>query len=380
MLTQADTQYLKRAIALAMRGRGLVEPNPMVACVIVKDNRVIGEGYHAAFGGPHAEPTALANCTQSPKGATAYVTLEPCCHNNKKTPPCAPKLVQAGISRVVVGCLDPNPDVNGKGIAQLIAAGIVVDIADPELRNECQQLIAPFVLAQQNKLYTTLKWAETADGKVAGHGGSRLQISCDESSKLVHQLRSRCDVIAVGVQTVLTDDPMLTARGTDHKRPIARWILDRMLRTPIQSKLVQSARDIPTIIFTEIGKFDPSLIGSYTPFGVQIIPLKVVNLTNATLATNHTLNRRAHLLVEPGPTLAKACFDANEVDRLWVFRSSRLINDPSAPSSAPIPSHFITTGSVKLGQDTLTEYLNPNSQGYVAAHPSADFALIESAK
>src|SRR4029434_7217072 len=121
-----DHEMLRRAIRLAMNGRGRVEPNPMVGCVIVKDGRVIGEGYHAQFGGPHAEPTALASCTEPPAGATAYVTLEPCCHTNKKTPPCAPRLIEAKIARVVVGAVDPNPDVDGKGIAMLRAAGIDV--------------------------------------------------------------------------------------------------------------------------------------------------------------------------------------------------------------------------------------------------------------
>src|SRR5438045_2659349 len=122
--SELDEQTMRRAIALAMKGRGRVEPNPMVGCVLVKDGRVIGEGYHPYFGGPHAEPTALANCTESPQGATAYVTLEPCCHKEKKTPPCVPTLIEAKIRRAVAGCLDPNPDVNGKGLEQLSGAGI----------------------------------------------------------------------------------------------------------------------------------------------------------------------------------------------------------------------------------------------------------------
>src|SRR3954452_5275705 len=124
---ERDIQFLRRALRLAMNGRGRVEPNPMVGCVIVKNGRVIGEGYHQEFGGPHAEPNALASCTEPPQGATAYVTLEPCCHTNKKTPPCAPRLIEAKIARVVIGCLDPNPDVNGNGVAMLRAAGIQVD-------------------------------------------------------------------------------------------------------------------------------------------------------------------------------------------------------------------------------------------------------------
>src|SRR3954449_8626766 len=127
LMSEQDLMYFRRAMRLAMNGRGRVEPNPMVGCLIVKDGRVIGQGHTQPFGGPHAEPTALANCTESPAGATAYVPLEPCCHTNKKTPPCVPSLIEAKIAQVVIGCLDPNPDVNGKGVAMLRAAGIQVD-------------------------------------------------------------------------------------------------------------------------------------------------------------------------------------------------------------------------------------------------------------
>src|SRR5829696_3035988 len=156
-----DEQFLRRALRLAMNGRGRVEPNPMVGCVIVKNGQVIGEGYHSQFGGPHAEPTALANCTESPAGATAYVTLEPCCHTNKKTPPCAPRLIEAKIARVVIGCLDPNPNVNGQGVAMLRNAGVQVD--GPILEGPAKQLIAPFIaLTVHRRPYVTLKWAQTA--------------------------------------------------------------------------------------------------------------------------------------------------------------------------------------------------------------------------
>src|SRR4051794_9878327 len=172
----ADEAFMRRALRLAMNGRGLVEPNPMVACVLVKDWRVIGEGYHARFGGPHAEPTALANCTESPEGSTAYVTLEPCCHTNKKTPPCAPRLIESKGKRVVIGCLDPNPEVNGKGVAMLRRTGIAV-LTDV-LGTEATQLIAPFQAQQgESRVYVTLKWAETSDGKVAGANGARRQIT-----------------------------------------------------------------------------------------------------------------------------------------------------------------------------------------------------------
>src|SRR5688572_13946707 len=220
-----DEQFMRRAIRLAMNGRGHVEPNPMVGCVIVKDGRVIGEGFHATFGGPHAEPNALANCTESPAGATAYVTLEPCCHTNKKTPPCVPALIGAKVARVVVGCLDPNPDVNGKGIQQLRVAG--VEVVGPVLEAEAKQLIAPFLArVRENRPYVTLKWAESADGKVAGEMGRRVQISNPLSSSRVHELRGTSDAILIGSRTALLDDPLLTARGASGSRVPLRAVMD----------------------------------------------------------------------------------------------------------------------------------------------------------
>src|SRR3954464_2192221 len=162
-----DIIFLRRALRLAMNGRGTTEPNPSVGCVLVKNDKVIGEGFTQPFGGAHAERRALAGCMESPAGATAYVSLEPCCHTNKKTPPCAPRLIEAKVARVVIGCLDPNPEVNGNGVAMLQSAGIAVD--GPVLEAEAKQLIAPFLArVQHGRPYVTLKWAETADGYIGG--------------------------------------------------------------------------------------------------------------------------------------------------------------------------------------------------------------------
>src|ERR1700722_19138192 len=159
-----DDAWMGKAIRLAMGGRGAVEPNPMVGCILVREERIIGQGLHERFGSAHAEPTALANCVESPAGATAYVTLEPCCHLNKKTPPCVPALIAAKIARVVVGCHDPNPQVSGEGIAQLRQADIHVDLADDPA---CRQLLAPFLATTvHHRPYITLRWAQSADGTV----------------------------------------------------------------------------------------------------------------------------------------------------------------------------------------------------------------------
>src|SRR5688572_16900015 len=242
-----DEQIMRRAIRLAMSGRGRVEPNPMVAAVLVKGDRVIGEGCHAQYGGPHAEPTAVAAATESPAGATAYVTLEPCCHTNKKTPPCVPALIEAKIARIVVGCVDPNPDVNGKGLDMLRAAGIEVDVN--VLEDPAKQLLAPFIgMTVYERPYVTLKWAETADGKVAGRDGKPEQITNARSTRVVHELRARSDAVMVGIGTAVCDDPLLTARDVPQPRKIFRVVLDSQLRIPMESKLVRTAREPDRVI------------------------------------------------------------------------------------------------------------------------------------
>lgn len=377
-----DEDYMRRAIRLAMRGRGTVEPNPSVGCVIVKDGRVIGEGYTQPFGGAHAEPTALAACTESPVGATAYVTLEPCCHTNKKTPPCTPRVIEAGIKRVVYGCLDPNPDVNGKGVAMLRAAGVRVD--GPVLEAKVKQQIAPFIAGMNLKRpYVTVKWAQSADEKIAGPVGSRLQISNDRSSRLVHELRARCDAILVGISTARHDDPLLTVRDVPASRVCHRVLLDPGLNISRKSRLVTTAAQVPLIVFCSDAAFRadrklPDRVKDLQNMGVIVksveptpddrIPLSAVMSELWTSAVTH-------LLVEPGPTLAASFFRDNLCDRLWVFRSPKTVNDPTAPVAAAIPQRFVETGRLDVDGDTLVEFLNPESPVFFAAAPSADFVI-----
>ena len=380
----SDEHWMRRAIRLAMNGRGRVEPNPMVGCVIVKDGRSIGEGHHQQFGGPHAEPNALANCTESPAGATAYVTLEPCCHTNKKTPPCVPKLIEAKVRRVVIGCLDPNPMVNGQGAAQLRAAGI--EVVAPVAKGECRQLIEPFwKFATGTHPYVTLKWAETADGKVAGPGGVRTQISGPAASNLVHRLRAKCDAIVVGIGTVLRDDPLLTPRDVPLRDKPLRIVLDRRRRIPLDSQLVKTARQWPTAVVSNhfhdpLHPPDALLkrglllhghdVGGTTDDEDLLIALEDI--------MRDELNLR-EVLVEAGPTLATRFFSLGRVDRLWVFRSPVRVDDPSAPAAAKVPDWLLPTGSLRVGDDMLTEYrarLYDDATGAeFAPAASADFVL-----
>jgi len=378
-LGQGDDVLMRRAIALGMKGRGWVEPNPMVGCVIAKDGRVIGEGYHERYGGPHAEPKAMGACVESPQGATAYVTLEPCCHTDKQTPPCVPQLIEAKLARVVIGAIDPNPRVAGRGTEQLRSAGLTVDILNlPAAR----QLIAPFVARiTHHRPYVTLKWAQSADGKVAGPGGRRVQISGPLSTRAIHELRARCDAIMVGVNTVLCDDPMLTVRLAEPRRPLIRVVLDATLRTPAQSRLVRTASEQKVIIYTSHATLacQGGARGQLEAAGVELRPAPEPQPGRLSLShVLHDLGRLTltHLLVEPGPTLAKSFLETGLWDRAWAIRSASRIDSPTAPEAPAIAIEPVA--HAMLGQDRLVEYLNPLSEVMFNPDPSADFVMAAS--
>jgi diaminohydroxyphosphoribosylaminopyrimidine deaminase/5-amino-6-(5-phosphoribosylamino)uracil reductase len=366
----ADIRHLQRAIRLAMQGRGSVEPNPMVGCVIVKDGRIIGKGWHQKYGGPHAEPNALSACSESPAEGTVYVTLEPCCHVNKQTPPCVPRLIEAKVARVVIGCEDPNPLVTGKGAAELRAAGIQVDTGACEA--EAKQLVTPFIARMTlSRPYVTLKWAQTADGKVAGPNGTRMRISNATTDRVTHRLRAACDSILVGAPTVIADDPLLTARGVDATRQPARFVIDREIRIPVKSRLFENP-DAPTTVFCALGLDDDRLRKCDALLDRCVRFTKMLPGSDGHLPLSHIVSsiredwQCADLLVESGPALARALFAAALVDRVWVIRS---------PMTEPDES---VTGSIDLGGDVLTEYLNPASPVFFAPERSADLILASS--
>jgi diaminohydroxyphosphoribosylaminopyrimidine deaminase/5-amino-6-(5-phosphoribosylamino)uracil reductase len=370
---QLDEQFMTRALALAAQGRGSVEPNPMVGALLVKAGRIIAEGFHRRFGQPHAEREALSACSESPAGATLYVNLEPCCHIEKKTPPCVPALIEAKLSRVVVGCLDPNPAVAGRGIEQLEAAGIDVELGVKYL--ESKQLNAPFFARTiLGHPYVTLKWAQSADRKVAGGGGARKQISNPTSMRLVHELRAKSDAVLVGIGTVLADDPLLTARGVPNPRPLIRAVMDSNLRTPITSRLVTTAAESKVIIYCLAETLDSSRAAALRERGVEVVPLITGRMSKPapSLMLKDLAQRGVtHLLVDAGPTLAQNLIDYGLVDRVWIFHSPMLINDPTAPSAASTP--FREIASVDVGGDRLVELLNPFSEVFFAPTPSPDF-------
>lgn len=236
---------MRRALELANRGAGRVSPNPLVGCVVVKEGRVIGEGWHERCGGPHAERRALAACTEDPAGATLYVTLEPCCHWGR-TPPCTDAILERGVARVVVGCLDSNPQVAGKGAALLRRAGVAVETG--VLERACRRANEVFFHYIAHKTpFVVLKYAMTLDGKLAAASGDSKWVTGEAARAHVHETRNRLSAILVGVGTVLADDPLLTCRIAGGRNPL-RIVCDSHLRTPPDSRLVRTARETPTLL------------------------------------------------------------------------------------------------------------------------------------
>ena len=240
-----DKEYMLRVISLAKKGEGWTNPNPMVGAVIVKDGRIIGEGYHKKYGELHAERNAFASLEESAKGATMYVTMEPCCHYGK-TPPCTQAIIEHEIGKVVIGSKDPNPKVSGKGVQILKEAGISVE--EDFLREECDKLNPIFFHYIRTKMpYVVMKYAMTLDGKIATKTGESKWITGKEAREEVQHMRHRYMGIMVGIETVLADDPMLNVRAKDKKSPV-RIICDSKLRIKEDSQIVKTAFNQRTIV------------------------------------------------------------------------------------------------------------------------------------
>lgn len=233
-----DERFMEIALALAKKGMGRVNPNPMVGAVIAKEGKLIGQGFHERYGGPHAERNALRNCKENPEGAVLYVTLEPCCHYGK-TPPCTEAIIKSGIKKVVTACSDPNPEVAGKGIDTLRTAGI--EVVTGILREECERLNEVFFhCIQKNTPFVVMKYAMTMDGKIAAACGDSKWITGEEARENVHLDRGRYSSIMVGVRTVIKDNPLLTCRMSGGRNPI-RIVCDTNLYTPLEAAVVELA-------------------------------------------------------------------------------------------------------------------------------------------
>ena len=274
---EQDVLFMQQALRLAARGRATVRPNPMVGAVVVANGTVVGIGYHKRAGGPHAEIVALRQARTRSRGATLYTTLEPCCHTNKRTPPCVPAILDSGVGRVVVAMRDPNPHVAGRGIRHLRRAGLSVDVG--VLGTDAAELNEVYLhWIKTGRPFVVLKAGMTLDGKIATAAGESQWITGAKARAHVHQLRSQVDVIAVGVETVLTDDPQLTVRVSPGKRsspnvrqPL-RLIFDSRLRLPFGARVLQGIEQAPTIIATT-KLANPRKVERLRKMGVQVLVL-----------------------------------------------------------------------------------------------------------
>lgn len=263
-----DLEYMKQAIELAKKGSGFTNPNPMVGAVIVKEGVVIGRGYHESYGGLHAERNALKNCNTSAKGAEMYVTLEPCCHYGK-TPPCTEAIINSGITRVVIGTLDPNPQMSGKGAAILQRNKIRVETG--VLEKDCKALIRTFAkFITTGKPYVMMKYAMTMDGKIATYTKQSKWITGEKARYQVQETRHQYSAIMAGVNTVIQDDPLLNCRLENASNPV-RIICDTHLRTPLDSRIVQSASTYSAETILATCSADENKIQQYLNKGCRII-------------------------------------------------------------------------------------------------------------
>jgi len=319
-----DNYYMERALELSKKAVGFVNPNPLVGAVIVKDNRIIGEGYHEYFGGPHAEVNAFKNAKEDVEGATIYVTLEPCAHYGK-TPPCTEAIVRNKIAKVVIGMVDPNPLVAGRGIRILRKAGIEVTsgIMEPEIR-KTNEIFVKYIT--QKKPFCIMKTAMTMDGKIATSTGESKWISNEKSRAYVHGLRNMVTGIMVGIGTVLTDDPDLTTRRQDiiSKNPI-RIIIDSTAKIPLESKVLKCNEKTKTIIVTTALAKDTK-IEDIKKRNVEVI---VTPSTNKRVDLNYLMGILGDMgidsiLLEGGSTLNYSALEVGIVDKVITFISPKI--------------------------------------------------------
>ena len=321
--------YMRMALELAEKGCGWTNPNPMVGAVIVQDGRVIGCGYHEKYGEKHAERNALADCTESPRGATMYVTLEPCCHTGRQ-PPCVDAILESGIAQVVVGAMDPNPLVAGKGVQILRAHG--VEVQTGVLEQPCKALNRVFFhYIQTKRPYVVLKYAMTLDGKIATYTGASRWITGEPARRRVHEDRNRYQAILVGVGTVLADDPQLTCRIPGGRDPV-RIVCDTHLRTPLTAQLVRTARQTPTWLATCCD--DPARAAPYRDAGCQICVLPQEGDAVSLPALMDYLGAQGidSVLIEGGAALHGAALASGIVQRVQAYIAPKLFGGQDAPS------------------------------------------------
>ena len=362
-MRSADISHMRSALALARRGLGATWPNPSVGCVIVSDGRVVGRAVTGPGGRPHAERVALAMAGAAARGATVYVTLEPCCHWGQ-TPPCTDALIEAGIARAVIAVRDPDPRVDGEGCARLREAGIAVE--EGVLTAEAEQVLAGFTSRlRRSRPLVTLKIASTLDGRIATHAGESQWITGEPARRAAHAMRGQADAVLVGVGTVLADNPELTCRIPGYRStPIVRVIADSHLRTPLTSVLIRTAAVSPTWFLVRPGA-DPDRRAALVDLGVTVIDV-APGTTGVDLADGLRALAEAgitRLLVEGGGQIAASLLRADLVDAIAWFHAPAVMGGDGWPAAqafglgrlADMP-RFVRRCVTALGPDTLTEF------------------------
>jgi diaminohydroxyphosphoribosylaminopyrimidine deaminase / 5-amino-6-(5-phosphoribosylamino)uracil reductase len=356
-----DRRYMELALTLGRRGLGRTWPNPAVGAVVVRDGVIIGLGWTQPGGRPHAEPVALAQAGDLARGATLYVTLEPCSHFGK-SPPCADAIIAAGISRVVAAVEDPNPEVAGQGLARLRAAGISVDVG--LCATEAAYTHAGhFRRVRDGRPHVILKLAVSPDERIGAAGHKPVAITGEAAKARVHLLRAQCDAILVGIGTVLADDPLLTCRlpGMEKRSPV-RVVLDRSLRIAGDSRLVHSARETPLWVFASELADAPAAV-KLGGAGAQVIRVAPTDTGLDLTAVLHALAERGitRLLVEGGSRVASSFVAAGMVDEFWLLRGSEAVGADGVPPFDALALSAITQSpgfrvraSETLGKDVLT--------------------------
>lgn len=354
-----DTEFMRMALELAQRGRGRTNPNPMVGAVVVKDGRVIGQGYHDHYGALHAERAALQSCAESPRGAVLYVTLEPCCHFGRQ-PPCTDAILEAGIKRVVVGSSDPNPLVSGRGLKQLRAGGVQVETGI--LQAECDALNPVFFhFIRTGTPYVMMKYAMTMDGKIATRTGASRWITGEAARRRVHADRGRYAAIMAGVGTVLADDPLLTCRTEGGRTPL-RVICDTHLRIPLEGQIVRTAPSVPTVIAAGNGSAEKRELLEAAGCRVWELPMPDGHVDLRALMKRLGEEKIDSVLLEGGGTLNWAALEAGIVHKVQAYIAPKLFGGaaktPVVGLGAALPEQAFllkNTTVTALGEDFLLE-------------------------
>lgn len=357
----AEEQFMKRAIELAKQGAGWTAPNPLVGAVVVKNGRVIGEGYHRKYGELHAERNALAACSEDPAGATLYVTLEPCCHYGK-TPPCTEIIIEKKIAKVVIGSRDPNPKVAGKGARILREHGI--EVVEDYMREACDALNPVFFHYITTKTpYVVLKFAMTLDGKIATRTGASKWITGEAARNHVHQLRGRYAGILAGIGTVLADDPMLNCRIDGAHQPL-RIILDSHLRIPMGSRLVRSAKEYPLLIVCNESTRDreegTNRIQKLEEAGAKVwtLPEKNGHPDLNVLMQRLGEEKIDSVLIEGGGTVNEAALKAHIVHHVYAYIAPKIFGGEDAKTPVEGSGIRLPQECAKLRLAKITVLLN----------------------